>query len=158
LKIQQFLTKTLPKIMEYAIVCFASFFREECTMAAKKASARLAKKAVKKPHKAKLPVVKDPLTKSGIVKAIMDMTGLAKKDAVAVMDALGTVIELHIKTRGPGKFTLPGLLKINVVNKPATKARPGINPFTGEAITVKAKPARRVVKIKALRKLKEMAA
>src|SRR5689334_9485193 len=119
-------------------------------MAAKKASARSAKKAVKKPFKAKLPVVKEPLTKSGIVKAVMDMTGLAKKDAVAVMDALGTVIELHVKNRGPGKFTLPGLLKINVVNKPATKARPGINPFTGESITIKAKPARRVVKIRPL--------
>ncbi len=126
-------------------------------MAVKKTSAKLAKKSGKKPHKAKMPVVKDPLTKSGILKAIMDLTGLAKKDVVSVMDAFGTVIELHVKNRGPGKFTLPGLLKINVVNKPATKARPGINPFTGESIMVKAKPARRVVKIKALRKLKEMA-
>ncbi len=82
---------------------------------------------------------------------------VAKKDAVAVMDALGTVIELHVKARGPGKFTLPGLLKINVVNKPARKAREGINPFTGEKIMFKAKPAHKVVKIKALRKLKEMA-
>lgn len=127
-------------------------------MAAKKVSAKSAKKALKKPFKAKMPVVtRAPLTKSGIVKAVMDMTGLAKKDAVAVMDALGTVIELHVRSRGPGKFTLPGLLKINVVNKPARKAREGINPFTGEKIMFKAKPAHKVVKIKALRKLKEMA-
>lgn len=126
-------------------------------MAAKKVSAKSAKKMVKKPtFRAKVPVVKDPLTKSGIVKAVMDMTGLAKKDAVAVMEALGTVIELHVKSKGPGKFTLPGLLKINVVKKPATKARKGVNPFTGEEIMFKAKPARNVVKIRALRKLKEM--
>lgn len=126
-------------------------------MAAKKVSAKSAKKVVKKPvFKAKMPVVKDPLTKSGIVKAVMDMTGVAKKEVVAVMEALGTAIELHVKAKGPGKFTLPGLLKINVVKKPATKARKGVNPFTGEEIMFKAKPARNVVKIRALRKLKEM--
>lgn len=128
-------------------------------MAAKKVSAKSSKKVTKvatKALKVKVPSVKEPLTKSGIVKAVMDMTGLTKKDVVAVMDTLGTVIELHVKSRGPGKFTLPGLLKINVVNKPARKAREGINPFTGEKVVFKAKPAHKVVKIRALRKLKDM--
>lgn len=128
-------------------------------MAAKKSSAKSAKKSMKKLSsvKAKMPTVKDPLTKGGIVKALMDMTCLPKKDIATVMDSLGSLIELHVKSRGPGKFVLPGLLKINVVKKPARPARKGINPFTGEEIMFKAKPAHKVVKIKALRKLKEMA-
>ncbi|MDA8561561.1 HU family DNA-binding protein [Gammaproteobacteria bacterium] len=129
------------------------------TKTAKKVTKKVAKKVAKKTvNKVKLPVVKEALTKSGIVKAVMEMTGLAKKDAVAVFEALGTVIELHVKSRGPGKFTLPGLFKINVVNKPAKKAREGVNPFTGETVMFKAKPAHKVVKIRALRKLKDMVA
>lgn len=127
-------------------------------MAAKKASAKSGKKSVKKVQmKPKMPSVKDPLTKSGIIKAIMDMTCLGKKDVAGVLDAFGTIIELHVKSRGPGKFTMPGLMKIAVVKKPAKPARKGINPFTGEEMMFKAKPAYKVVKIKALRKLKEMA-
>ena len=127
-------------------------------MAAKKASAKSGKKSVKKVQiKPKMPLVKDPLTKGGIIKAIMDMTCLAKKEVAGVLDAFGTVIELHVKSRGPGKFTMPGLLKIAVVKKPAKPARKGVNPFTGEEMMFKAKPAHKVVKIKALRKLKEMA-
>jgi nucleoid DNA-binding protein len=135
------------------------------TMAVKKASAKskgkVAKKkttAVAKPVAKKMPNVKDPLSKGGMIKAIMDMTALAKKDVVSVLDALTTVIELHVKSRGPGKFVLPGILKITVVKKPARPARKGINPFTGEETTFKAKPAHKVVKIKALKKLKEVAA
>lgn len=127
-------------------------------MAAKKASTKSGKKSVKKVQlKPKMPSVKDPLTKGGIIKAIMDLTCLGKKDVAGVLDAFGTVIELHVKSRGPGKFTMPGLLKIAVVKKPAKPARKGINPFTGEEMMFKAKPAHKVVKIKALRKLKEMA-
>lgn len=138
-------------------------------MAAKKASAKSKGKSVKKKTaKAvakpamkvmakKVPVVKDPLTKGGMVKALMDMTSLAKKEVAAVLDSLSTLIELHVKSRGPGKFVLPGLLKIAVVKKPATPARKGRNPFTGEEVMFKAKPARRAVKVRALRKLKEMA-
>ncbi len=132
-------------------------------MAAKKASARSTRKATKKKTvvKAAMPKrmtsVKDPLTKGGIVKAIMDMTCLAKKDVAGVLDSLGCLIELHVKSKGPGKFVLPGLLKINVVKKAARPARRGINPFTGEEVMFKAKPAHKVVKVKALRKLKDMA-
>ncbi len=100
--------------------------------------------------------VKDPLTKGGIIKAMTDITTLSKKDVVASLEALTKVIELHIKSRGPGKFVMPGLLKINVVKKPARPARKGVNPFTGEEVMFKAKPAHKVIKIKALKKLKEM--
>jgi nucleoid DNA-binding protein len=131
-------------------------------MAAKKASVKAKKKVVKKktvskPVAKKVPTVKDPLSKGAIVKALMDMTDLAKKDVAAVLESLNCLIELHVKSRGPGKFVLPGVLKITVVKKPARPARKGINPFTGEEVMFKAKPAMRVVKIKALKKLKEQA-
>jgi len=134
-------------------------------MAAKKASAKSGKKVSKNSMKAlsikavskKLPTVKEPLTKTGLIKAIMEMTGLAKRDVSGVMEALGTVIELHVKSRGPGKCTIPGLMKITVVKKAAKPARKGVNPFTGEEVMFKAKPAHKVIRIKALRKLKDMA-
>jgi nucleoid DNA-binding protein len=101
--------------------------------------------------------VKDPLTKGGIIKAIIDITSLSKKDVVASLEALSRVIESHVKSRGPGKFVMPGLLKITVVKKAARPARKGVNPFTGEEVMFKAKPAHKVIKIKALKRLKEMA-
>lgn len=110
-------------------------------------------------HKAtakKIPAIKDPMTKSGMLKTITDVTTLPKKDVVNVLDTLSQVIEGHIKSRGPGIFVLPGLMKIVVVNKPARKARKGVNPFTGEEIMIKARPAYKTVKIKALKKLKAM--
>lgn len=140
---------------------FDFFNREEPTMAAKKKGRTMKGKVTTKTmmaHRKVMPVVKDPLTKGGLARAIVGMTGLTKKCASEVIDALGTIIEMHVKPRGPGVFTLPGLLKIKVVNKPARPARKGINPFTGEEIMFKAKPAHKVVKIKALRKLKETAA
>lgn len=130
-------------------------------MAAKKASAKSKGRVVKKkvstakPVVKKMPVIKDPLTKGGLIKAIMDMTALGKKDVASVLESLHTVIEMHVKSRGPGKFVMPGLLKITVIKKAARPARKGINPFTGEEQMFKAKPAHKVVKIKALKKLKE---
>jgi nucleoid DNA-binding protein len=119
------------------------------------------KKAKKAPAKKaaparKVPAVKKPMTKSVIVTEISDNAGLTKKQVLSVFDELGIVIERHIKKRSPGKFILPGLVKIEVKHKPATKARKGINPFTGEETVFKAKPARRAVKIRPLKALKEM--
>lgn len=105
----------------------------------------------------KIKSFKDPLTKSKLVETISDNTGVAKKDISSVLECLGDVINGHIKPRAAGKFTLPGLLTITVKKKKATKARKGINPFTGEEMMFKAKPAVNVVKIKPLKKLKEMA-
>ena len=65
-------------------------------------------------------------------------------------------MQRHLTKRGPGEFTIPGLMKCVVKRKPATKARKGINPFTGEATTFKAKPARTVAKARILKKLKDM--
>ncbi|TAK71940.1 MAG: integration host factor [Gammaproteobacteria bacterium] len=114
------------------------------------------KATTKKAAPAKLPVIKEPLSKSGVIKTITDVTCLNKKDVVAVMECLTQVIEKHVKSGGPGTFVMPGMMKITVVKKPARPARKGINPFTGEEIMIKAKPARKAIKIKALKKLKEM--
>lgn len=104
----------------------------------------------------KLPSVREPMSKSGMIKAITDSTNISKKDVVAVLECFNQVIEKHVKTGGPGKFVLPGILKISVVKKKARPARKGVNPFTGEQITIKAKPASRGVRIRPLKKLKEM--
>ena len=121
--------------------------------ARKKAKKATAKKAA--PAR-KVPAVKKPMTKSVIVAEIAGNAGLTKKQVSSVFDELGIVIERHIKKRSPGQFKLPGLMKIEVKRKPATKARKGINPFTGEQTVFKAKPARRVVKIRPLKALKDM--
>ena len=96
------------------------------------------------------------MTKSQIMTTIADATKLSRKQVQAVFDELSSLIEAHVKKKGAGQFTVPGLLKLKVIDKPATKARKGINPFTGEETTFKAKPASRKVKAVALAKLKEM--
>ena len=116
-----------------------------------------AKKTAKKATAKKVTALKAPMTKSAMVAELSETTGLNKKQVNSVIEELGIIIERHIKKRAPGKFILPGLFKVQVKNKPATKARKGINPFTGEETVFKAKPARRVVKVTPLKKLKEMA-
>lgn len=106
----------------------------------------------------KLPSIREPLTKGSMIKTITDVTSLGRKEVVAVLDCLTGVIEKHVKSGGPGVFVMPGMMKISVVRKPARPARKGVNPFTGEEIMIKAKPAHKVVKIRALKKLKEMVA
>ncbi len=106
---------------------------------------------------AKATAVRQKMTKSQILAEIAENTGLSKKDIGNVLDELGSVIERHIKKRSVGEFSLPGLLKIRTVKKPARKARKGINPFTGEEAMFKAKPASTSVRITALKKLKDMA-
>lgn len=95
-------------------------------------------------------------TKSETLSYIADKTGLTKKDVGAVFDALSMLIKRDIKRTGPGFYNVPGLMKIKVVRKPATKSRKGINPFTGEEMVFKAKPARNVVKVTPLKNLKDM--
>jgi nucleoid DNA-binding protein len=105
----------------------------------------------------KLTAVREAFTKAQLLSAIAEDTGLTKKDVGAVLESLGNQIERHLKPRGVGTFTLPGLLKLSVTKKPATKERKGVNPFTGEAMTIAAKPARRAVKARILKGLKELA-
>ncbi|HPD45305.1 MAG TPA: HU family DNA-binding protein [Anaerohalosphaeraceae bacterium] len=97
-----------------------------------------------------------PLTKSEIVSGIAESTGLSKKDVNAVFSAMASQMQKSLGKRGPGMYTVPGLMKVMVVRKPASKARKGINPFTGEETVFKAKPARNVVKIRPLKGLKDM--
>lgn len=129
-------------------------------MAVKKATK--SKKAASKkaaPAAKKAPAVKQKFTKTAILNEIAENTGLAKKDVSAVMDELGTLIERHIKKRSVGEFTLPGLLKIKSVQRPARPARKNVpNPFKpGELMDIPRKPATTRVKVLPLKKLKEMA-
>jgi len=96
-------------------------------------------------------------TKTQIVNQIAEENELTKKQVNGVLESLSEVIQLHINKRSIGEFVLPGLLKIQTVKKPARKARKGINPFTKEEQMFKAKPASTAVKVRALKKLKEMA-
>ena len=123
-------------------------------MAAKK---KTAAKATSATAARKVKTITEPMNKTQIINQISDTTGLTKKDVNAVFDELADIMEGHLKKRGAGQFTLPGLMKIVTQKKPATKARKGINPFTGEETTFAAKPARTVVKVRPLKKLKDMA-
>ncbi len=97
-----------------------------------------------------------PRTKSEVYRELADNSGLSRKQVAAVFDGMSGLIKKDLSGRGPGVFTVPGLMKIKVVKKPATKARKGTNPFTGEPMIFKAKPARKVVKVLALKGLKGM--
>jgi nucleoid DNA-binding protein len=119
--------------------------------------------AVKKKRAAKTTAKKtaakapsSPTTKAETFTFVADKTGLTKRDVSSVFDALSMLIKRDLKRNGPGVYTLPGLAKIKVVRKPATKSRKGVNPFTGEPMVFKAKPARNVVKVLALKGLKDM--
>ena len=114
-----------------------------------------AKKKVKARRKTTVKAAKKPTTKSESLTYIAEKTDFTKKEVGSVFDSLATLIKRDLK-RGPGVYTVPGLMKIKVVRKPATKARKGVNPFTGEEMMFKAKPARNVVKVLALKGLKEM--
>lgn len=110
------------------------------------------KKTKKKPT-----TIKNSYTKIQIQQEIAEEHELSRKQVAGIFDSLGEIIERHIGKKGSaGEFTLPGLLKIKITKKPATKERKGINPFTGEEAIFQAKPAKNVVKIKPLKKLKDM--
>jgi DNA-binding protein HU-beta len=93
-------------------------------------------------------------TKSEVLTQISKDTGLSRKQVGGVFDSLSGVIKKSL--RSGGLFTVPGLMKLKVVKKPATKAREGVNPFTGEKMTFKAKPASKKVRILPLKNLKAM--
>jgi nucleoid DNA-binding protein len=97
-----------------------------------------------------------PMTKSEIVAGIAETAGLSKKQVSSVFEAMAGQIKKSLGRSGSGTYVVPGLMKLVVIRKPATKARKGINPFTGEETTFKAKPARNVVKIRPLKNLKDM--
>ena len=124
-------------------------------MAAKKSTKKPAAKT-SAPAK-RLPAIKQKYTKSAILSEISENTDLSKKQVTAVLDELKDLIERHVKKGSTGEFTLPGLLKIKTVKKPARKARKGVpNPFRpGEVMDVAAKPASTKVKVLPLKALKD---
>jgi nucleoid DNA-binding protein len=98
-----------------------------------------------------------PATKSEILSSIAGTTELSRKQVASVFDALACLISGAVGKKGPGVFTVPGLLKIVVIQKKAVPAHKGINPFTKVEQMFKAKPARKVIKIRAMKALKDMA-
>lgn len=108
--------------------------------------------------KKKAPAPKAP-TKTEIMTNIAEATELPKKDVAAVFDALNDEIAKAVSKKGPGVFAIPGLCKIIIQDKPAQPAKKGVpNPFKpGELMDVAAKPAKRVVKVRPLKALKDMA-
>src|SRR3954464_14075506 len=97
------------------------------------------------------------LTKAQVILALSEQTELSKKEVASVFDALSALVAKQLVGRGgPGEVTIPGLLKLKAVKKPATKEREGINPFTKEPITIAAKPASKKVRAIPLKGLKEM--
>ncbi len=122
---------------------------------AKAAPAPAAKAAPKSADKSAAPQAKTA-TKGEIFSQLSEKSGLTKKQVASVFDALSELIGKELGKKGPGQFVVPGLLKLKVVRKPATKEKPGINPFTKEPMTIKAKPARNVVRALPLKALKEL--
>ena len=100
----------------------------------------------------KLSTVKKSFTKTELLQCLVESTELPKKKIAEVLESLQMIMHAHVKAGCA--FAHPGMYKITVVKKPATKARKGINPFTGEPTNLKAKPARKVVKKKKKKKLK----
>ena len=98
-----------------------------------------------------------PATKSEILTNIAKATTLSRKQVSSVFEALSEQIKFAVGKKGPGLFAVPGLMKIIVIHKPATKARMGINPFTKMEQMFKAKPARKVIKVRPLKALKDFA-
>jgi nucleoid DNA-binding protein len=105
----------------------------------------------------KMKPVKTKLSKSQMFEALAEDSGVTKSEVKKVWGSLERLIEASICERGYGQFTLPGLMKVTTVRRPAIKARRGINPFTKEEIWFKAKPASTGVRIRALKKMKGFA-
>jgi nucleoid DNA-binding protein len=97
-----------------------------------------------------------PMSKSAVYTHLAERTGLSRKDVASVCDAMSELIQNQVGKKGPGVLPLLGLMKVKRVVKPATPERQGRNPATGEPMTIKAKPARTVVKVQPLKALKEM--
>ena len=97
-------------------------------------------------------------TKSETLGLIAEHVGISKKETAQVFEVMSEMIAADLKKGAVGQFTIPGLAKVVVQRKPATKARKGINPFTGEETVFKAKPARNVVKVRPMKGLKDLVA
>lgn len=95
------------------------------------------------------------LSKSEVLNELAEKTGLQRKQVAGVLEELGNMIERQLGKKGPGIFTVPGLLKMKVREKKAQPAGMRKNPFTGEMKMSPAKPASRTIRVTALKKLKD---
>jgi nucleoid DNA-binding protein len=95
------------------------------------------------------------MNKSQFVTTLAEKSGLNKKQATSALETIGVMVTQQLSKRGPGEVIIPGLLKLNVVDKPATSAHEGVNPFTKEPMTYKAKAAHKVIKVRLLKALKD---
>ncbi len=134
-------------------------------VAKKKVAKKTTKKAAKKKVVAKkaaavaaprLKAITTKQTKTQIITSIAEDTGLTRKEVAAVFGSMSSLLTRHLQRRGSGEFTIPDTgVKVRRVVKPRTKARMGRNPATGESIKIAAKPARKIVRLAALKALKE---
>jgi len=95
------------------------------------------------------------MSKSQFVAVLAEKSGLSKKQAASSLDTINTMVTQQLGKRGPGEVIIPGLLKLSVVGKPATRKHEGVNPFTKEPMTYKAKAAHKVIKVRLLKALKD---
>lgn len=93
------------------------------------------------------------LTKSEMFSVLAQATNLSRSQVADVFAAFAAFAEKQVAAGH--EVMLPGLLKITVVKRKATKARDGKNPFTGEPMRIKAKPASKQVRTRPLKNLRE---
>ena len=117
-----------------------------------KASAKSKPAAFKAP---KLTAASKPRSRGEFYTTIAEQTQLSRKQVASVFETMGKILSMDLGKSGPGICNVAGLMKVTVVRKPATKARKGINPFTGEETVFKARPASKTAKVTALKKLKD---
>ena len=97
-----------------------------------------------------------PFNKTKFYRVLAETFDVKQKLIHGIFEGAEAIMAAHLCEKGPGVFTLPGICKMVVKRKPATKERTGLNPLTGKEAIFKAKPARNIVRIKPLKKLKEM--
>lgn len=125
-------------------------------MSTKASSRKTAMKTATATKLVKITAASKPRSKGDFYNAIAGQTGLSRKQVASVYDTMSKILAADLSKNGPGLCNVPGLMKVMVVRKPAVKARKGINPFTKQEVMFKAKPARNVIKIRALKSLKDM--
>jgi len=115
-----------------------------------------AKSAAAAPKAAAIAPASKVRSKGEVYRILAEHTGANRKQVAMMFDTMKDMIAKDLSKKGPGVFSVPGMMKVTVKRMPATKARQGVNPFTGEMTTFKAKPARNVVKVRPLKALKDL--
>ena len=93
------------------------------------------------------------MSKSQFLAVLAEKSGLDESQATAALDTINAMVTQQLSKQGPGEILIPGLLKLSVVEKPATGQREGIHPLTREPMTYKARAARKVIRVRPLKSL-----